>query len=104
MIEFGKYIADYYNVKIIKAGISHNEGFYYILQLNQNQQYRINSLEKYQIEEFIFNAKMILVENIRVPLAQIGGTYEYSNGMLKLSGSKEFIELMLEQLFNVSEQ
>lgn len=104
MIEFEKYITEYYNVRVIKAGISHNEGFYYILQLNPNQQYKMNSLEKCHIEQFIFKAKMTIVESIKVPLAQISGTCIYSNDILKLTGSKEFIELMLKQLFNSTKQ
>ena len=99
MDEFGEYISKRYNVKITKYGISCDDGFYYIFQLSTQQQYRMYCFENYQIKEFIFRAKMMVVEKTMVPLAQINGGYEYIQGQLKLSGSMEFIELMLYQLF-----
>lgn len=97
MDEFEKNIIERYNVKIINKEIS-CEGFSYIFQLSQQQQYKICNLEKYQIDNLIIEAKMALVEKTMIPLGHINGEYENLNGLIKLSGSKPFIELMLHKL------
>lgn len=99
MDEFAKYIMEQYNIKIISGGINIEEGYYYIFQLSTQQQNRLYNLENYEIEEFVLKAKMVIVEKTMIPLGQINGTYEFSYGQLRLAGSKEFIDLMLHQLF-----
>lgn len=72
---------------------------FFVFELSPQQQIRFCNFENYEIESFVIKAKMMLVDKKMIPLYNIRGTIKYLQGYLKLTGSYDFIDLMLYQLF-----
>ena len=89
----------HYSLRISHAEINIDDGEVCEFDLTENQIQHLNRLSRADFENFNYRAKMYIVSQVHVPLGQIPGSYEFGYGTMKLTGSFEYMILMIKQLF-----
>lgn len=97
--DFSKYLEKKYGLEIVSAECNMKDGYVYRFLLDESQRRKINSFSEHDIQGLKIKTENFLAHETRTPLSMLReGKIENLNNQLILSGSKEFIDVVLYQM------
>ena len=88
-----------YSLRISHAEVNINDGEVCEFDLTDAQIQHLKRFNSADFENFNHRAKMYIVSQVHVPLGQIPGSCEFFHSTMRLTGSFDYMVLMIEQLF-----
>ena len=88
-----------YSLRISHAEINIIDGEVCEFDLTDTQIQHLRRFNNADFENFNYRAKMHIVSQVHVPLGQIPGSYEFFYSIMRLTGSFDYMILMIKQLF-----